>query len=192
MKIIYALLFITTCLLPATAKAELSSAAIDNIGKFLVLDFMSVSESKVNKPLTRSFLVKETVEHITIDKQEIDSLHGLEKIRDKMKAGRYSRISIINEVSGKGCIVRDAYINEQNQVYWSDYSQSLLRYEKRPELGNTGVANIMDYEDVNSIVELIRNSKRGVMPQNWNPSKPEMEFYRASINAINTILINRP
>lgn len=184
------IIFILIMAWPLTASAELSEAALKSIGQFLVMDFLSVSGKQKNKPITDTFIVKETDDEADISKEEISSLHGLEGVRNIMSPGKYREIVITNEVTNLGGIVRKAFINENNQVFWSNHSQSLLRYERRPELGNTGVLQLMQH-DPNNLSDLFRNAQRGTIPIKWKPSKKNLKFYVSSINAMEIIFLNR-
>lgn len=179
-------------LFPQASSADISTTALDSIGKFLSTDIKSVSGKDNVVLLSDNFYVKEVGRDIVITKSEILSLHDPSGMLDKISAGKYKRIVIVNEVSIYGCIVRDAFINENNQIYWYDYSQSLLKFKKRPELGNTGVIKLMDYGNISALMDLFKNSKRGKIPNDWQPTTLELDNYVKSINAIYTILINRP
>jgi len=189
MSKIFILIVSLLCVTVATANAELSEKEMQSVGRFLAMDFKSVSDKQERKPITDKFFVKQVNKEFSIQKEDIFKLHGLSA--NSIAPGKYKPIVIINEVSGLGGLVRDAYLNEKNQVFWSRGDQSLLKFKHRPELGNTGVLQIMDYENTNSLADLIRNSRRGTIPLHWEPSKSELDFYVSSLNALFTILINK-
>jgi len=95
-KIIVILLIVV--IYPFAVEARLSEEAIESVGRFLVLDFLtSKSESgEKRKPLTNFFLVKETKDIFTITKEKIEEIQKFKDII--ISAGEYKEILIINEV----------------------------------------------------------------------------------------------
>lgn len=187
----YAAALLLILLSQQMAYAKLSESALNSIGQFLATDIKSVSGDNGVIPVSYSFFVKETRDFVVIDKKEILSIHGYDDVKKVFSPGKYRRIIIVNDILKYGCIVRDAYINDHGQVYWYDYSQSLLKFEARPELGNTGVMKIMDYGKPSSLADIFRDARRGVMPSKWQPTPAELEYYIKSLNIIYSILINR-
>src|ERR1700690_491151 len=147
-KSLYTLTTILFLLLPTVSMAELSDDELISIGKFLMMDYQTATDKNMKKPISDGFFVKEAGDSVVITKNLILSIPSLsKKIRNKFAPGRYKGIIIINEIEGVGCVVREAAINEQKQVYWSDELQSLHKFSRRPKLGNTGVVALMDYEN---------------------------------------------
>jgi hypothetical protein len=130
---------------------------------------------------------------VVITNDLIKSIPSLSKrIRDRFLAGRYKGIVIINEVRGVGCVVRNASIGEHKQICWADELQSLHRFARRPELGNSGVLTLMDYTNTEALEDLFKNVKRGSLPMKWQPKPEEIDWYLSTLDLFRTILINRP
>jgi len=193
-KRLYVMLIIILLLFPNTSKAELSEEAIQSLGKFLMMDYHTASDIKMKKPLSKAFFVKElNNDEIVITKEMIQSITSYSKqILNKFSPGRYRGILIINEINGIGCVVREANINNQNQIYWKDELQSLYKFARRPLLGNSGVVTIMDYENTELLVDIFKNVKRGTLPKKWQPKTEELNWYVSTVDLFMTILINRP
>ena len=191
-KSLYTLTTILFLLLPTVSMAELSDDELISIGKFLMMDYQTATDKNMKKPISDGFFVKEAGDSVVITKNLILSIPSLsKKIRNKFAPGRYKGIIIINEIEGVGCVVREAAINEQKQVYWSDELQSLHKFSRRPKLGNTGVVALMDYENTVLLVDLFKNVKRGSL-SNWRSTSEELDWYLSTLGVFDTILINRP
>lgn len=191
-KGIYSTIAFLFLVLPNASYATLSQSSLKSIGKFLITDVQSVPAREGITFSSNNFFVKETGDVIKIRKEEILSIRGLENVQTSFAPGIYRRIIIVNEVSKHGCIVRDAYINERDELYWYDETQSLVKFRKRPELGNTGVMRLMDYENTGVLTDLLKSSVRGSIPTKWKPNEVEIDNYLNSLNVIYKILINRP
>ncbi len=186
MKSIYVLATIVL-LLPIIALAEIADDELLSIGKFLVMDYQTARDAAMKRPVSNGFFVKEEADSVVITNDLIRAIPSLSKtIRDKFVAGRYKGIVIINEIRGVGCVVRNASIGEQNQVYWSDELQSLHKPARRPKLGNSGVVALMDYTNTEALDDLFKNLKRGSLPTGWRPRPAE------TLDLFSTISINRP
>lgn len=181
------LIFIILLGVVSNCEAELTKESLDSVAKFLYLDFYSLSNSNDFKLITDSFLVKETGDSVVLSKDEINNTQGVIGI---LSHGEYRKILIINEIDKIGMIVRFAYI-KNNQLFWEDNTQSLLNFQLRPELGNTGVARLLNY-DIDTILSFIKGSKKCRLPKDWQPTKKELDFYLRSIDAIGQVLFNRP
>ena len=180
-------------LLPVVSAAELSNDELLAIGKFLVMDYKTAKDAAMKRPVSDAFFVKEQPDSVVITNDLIRSIPSLSKrIRDKLLPGRYKGIIIINEIRDIGCVVRNASIGEQKQIYWSDELQSLHKLAKRPELGNSGVMVLMDYTNTEALEDLFKNVKRGSLPTTWRPKTEEIHWYLLTLDLFYTILINRP
>ena len=116
----------------------------------------------MKKHISDGFFVKETGDSVVITRDLILSIPSLGKrIREGFVPGRYKGVIILNEIAGVGCAVREASINEQKQVYWSDELQSLHKFARRPKLGNSGVVALMDYTNAQPLADLFKGIKRG-------------------------------
>jgi hypothetical protein len=177
-------LFVLSFSANASGNGELSQKALESIGKFLVLDFKS--NNGKYKPLTKVFLVKKT-NNIKIISENDENLHGVKGFLPK---GEYQEIRIINEISEIGMVVRYAYLFNDTKVFWSDSSNSLLKFQLRPELGNTGVLPLMHHR-LSSISEFLQGCQKGEIPMDWEPLKGELDFYSNSINSFWKVFVNR-
>lgn len=166
------------------ALATLDENELKSIGHFLQMDFKS---SDKYQPLTYSFFTKETGDIELIKEDEINSLSG---IKVNLKAGEYKKIVIINEIANVGVLVRYAYLDNNNKVFWPLSTHSLLNLQLRPELGNTGVLKLMDLTP-NNLNNLLDGCQKGIIPHKWEPSKAALKFYKNSIDAIEIVLLNR-
>ena len=87
-------------------------------------------------------------------------------------------------------VVRYAYIDNNNRVFWETAYNALLHFHLRPELGNAGVVRLVDYNP-EIIEKLFENCRKSNIDINWQPSKSEINFYKLSINAMETVFYNR-
>jgi hypothetical protein len=198
-KIIFVLLIIITY--PLAVEARLSKEAIESVGHFLVLDFLTSKSGQDadRKPLTNFFFVKETGRTNTIKKEEINKI----ELRGRLwrgeyediviPDGEYKEILIINEVSGLGGLKRLAFINDRNQVFWFYESHSLMHFEFVPEMGfvERGVPFIMHF-DATYLSELFKDCQKGEIPINWKPTKAQLDFYLKTMSFIYEIAVHRP
>jgi hypothetical protein len=163
---------------------KLSQKALDSIGQFLILDFESTNGKY--KPLSNYFLVKKINNVETISDEDIN----LDGVKGILLKGKYQKIEIINEISEIGMVVRYAYIFNDTKVFWSDPSNSLLQFQLRPELGNTGVLRLLEHTQ-NSIIGILKDCQKSELPMKWTPSKEEIDFYIRSIMSFWEVFINR-
>jgi hypothetical protein len=150
-------------------KADLSKDAIESIGRFLVMDFITAESPKHRKPLTPFFYVKIGDGVATVSKGAISVVNKwinegdfkpvvLHRDTHKPKEteyvgsidiadGEYREIVIINEVSGIGLLERSALINIRNQVFWLETTYSLHNLAFKADMGNMmlGVKPMMLY-----------------------------------------------
>jgi hypothetical protein len=168
-------------LFPFTSEAELSKEAINAVGRFLKIDFITAKNSENRKPLTNVFYVKETGQNGNITREEIELVV---ESKGLLPAGEYKTIIIINEISGIGLIERTASINKNNQIIWNDSTKSLMEFMFTPHMGNVslGVTPLLEYKDANKIADLFKGCQVGEIPNNWKPSEEELNFYYKTID----------
>jgi len=171
------------------ARASLDQEDLEAVGRFLVLDFASLPTDKGREPLTSCFWVKETGLTHEITEEEAQRP---ECVAAALSAGVYREITVINEVSGLGALVRTAYINDDHRVVWGSDDQSLLRFAHKPALGNTGVLRITELNPTKGIGEYFEGFQRGRMPAEWRPTEDEITTFTASIGVIWRVVVSRP
>ena len=98
---------------------------------------------------------------------------------------------VINEISGVGAIVRYIYMDSKDRPFWAERTHSLLYFQLRPELGNTGVRRLLDLVP-EIITGLLSDCQKGLLPDGMKPSSTDIENYVRSIDAIQIVIQNRP
>lgn len=180
-NLLLVLLFLFT--LPLPAQAELSESALESIGRFLVLDFLTAKSAENGRPYTAVYFAKETGSSKQVTKRQLDALDFMD-LRDEVSPGEYRDVMVINEVSGLGTLNRDVVINEQNQVFWRFRSQSLMHFLWKQTFGNVliGATPLFKYPGADRIPEIFKGCKKGRIPMDWVPSKADLDFYNRTLD----------
>jgi hypothetical protein len=166
--------------------ADLSSSDLLRIGHFLVLDFKSVDGSS-STPLTNHFFVKETGRVIPV---KSDDILGVEKVDGLLKPGEYREVLIMNEVVGKGFLVRYAFIHD-DQVVWRSADEALFSFNFRAELGSTGVTRFTDYS-ADACKSLMQGCIKGRIDMHERVAEDELVLYKKTIPSMWSLLMNQP